>query len=80
MTIASSNSHHSAKTSDWRLFLKLAPYARNNLKGLSIAVLLLVPGATARAVQPIVIGQAVSLLRNENSTWAFLRNLPISQG
>jgi len=43
-------------------------------------VLLLVPGATARAVQPIVIGQAVSLLRNENSTWAFLRNLPISQG
>ena len=80
MTIASSTSHHSAKTSDWRLFLKLAPYARKNLKGLSIAVLLLVPGATARAVQPIVIGQAVSLLRNENSTWAFLRNLPISQG
>ena len=80
MTIASSTSHHSAKTSDWRLFLKLAPYARKNLKGLSLAVLLLIPGAIARAVQPIVIGQAVSLLRNENSTWAFLRNLPISQG
>ena len=80
MTIESSTSHHSAKTSDWRLFLKLAPYARNNLKGLSLAVLLLIPGAIARAVQPIVIGQAVSLLRNENSTWAFLRNLPISQG
>ena len=80
MTIASSTSHYSAKTSDWRLFLKLAPYARKNLKGLSLAVSLLIPGAIARAVQPIVIGQAVSLLRNENSTWAFLRNLPISQG
>ena len=80
MTIASPTSPHSEKTSDWRLFLKLAPYARNNLKGLGLAVTLLIPGAIARAVQPIVIGQAVSLLRNEDSTWAFLRNVPMSQG
>ena len=80
MTIASPTPLHSEKTSDWRLFLKLAPYARNNLKGLGLAVTLLIPGAIARAVQPIVIGQAVSLLRNENSTWAFLRNVPTSQG
>ena len=80
MTIASPTPPHSEKTSDWRLFLKLAPYARNNLKGLGLAVTLLIPGAIARAVQPIVIGQAVSLLRNEDSTWAFLRNVPMSQG
>ena len=80
MTIASPTPPHSEKPSDWRLFLKLAPYARNNLKGLALAMSLLIPGAIARAVQPIVIGQAVSLLRNEDSTWAFLRNVPVSQG
>jgi ATP-binding cassette, subfamily B, multidrug efflux pump len=80
MTIASPHLRPSEKTSDWRLFLKLVPYARNNLKGLGLAVSLLIPGALARAVQPIIIGQAVSLLGSEPSTWAFLRNVPTSTG
>ncbi len=80
MTIASPHLRPSAKTSDWRLFLKLVPYARNNLKGLVLAVTLLIPGAIARSKQPVIIGQAVSLLKNENSTWDFLRNVPISTG
>jgi ATP-binding cassette, subfamily B, multidrug efflux pump len=84
MTIASPQAsprlRPSEKTSDWRLFLKLVPYARNNLKGLGFAISLLIPGALARAIQPIIIGQAVSLLGSEPSTWAFLRNVPTSAG
>ncbi len=82
MAIASSSSVSSraAKTSDWRLFLKLVPYARENWKALAVAITLLIPGAISRAVQPIIIGQTVSLLRNEDSAWGFLRALPISTG
>ncbi|OUC14831.1 MAG: long-chain fatty acid--CoA ligase [Alkalinema sp. CACIAM 70d] len=65
---------------DWRLFLQLLPYAKRYRKLLSVAVVLLVPSALARAIQPIVIGQAISLLRQEDSTWQFLRTWDLSTG
>lgn len=65
---------------DWRLFLRLMPYARRNRKPLTLAVLLLLPSALFRAVQPIVIGQAISLLRNEPSVWGFLRSMALADG
>lgn len=43
-------------------------------------MLLLVPASIAGAVQPIVVGQAVSLIRQEPSTWGFLRDLPLTTG
>ncbi|HIK06364.1 MAG TPA: ABC transporter ATP-binding protein [Trichormus sp. M33_DOE_039] len=68
------------RNNDWRLFLRLVPYARRRSKLLLLAILLLLPIALANAVQPLLIGQAVSLIRNEPSTYEFLRNRPLSQG
>lgn len=61
---------------DWRLLLRLAPYARRSAKLLLISLLLLVPIASAGAVQPLIIGQAVSLLRGEQ-TWPFLQQFSL---
>lgn len=68
------------RNNDWRLFLRLVPYARRSSKLLIIAMILLLPIALANAVQPLFIGQAVSLIRKEPSTYEFLRNRPIFQG
>lgn len=68
------------RENDWRLFLRLVPYARRHGRLLTISMLLLVPLAVSGALQPIVIGQAISLIRKEPSTYEFLRNLPLDQG
>ncbi len=68
------------KENDWRLFLRLVPYARRHGRLLTISMLLLVPLSIAGALQPILIGQAISLIGQEPSTYEFLRNLPLSQG
>ncbi|MHC5823027.1 MAG: ABC transporter ATP-binding protein [Nostoc sp.] len=65
---------------DWRLFLRLVPYARRHRRLLTLSLCLLVPMALANAVQPLLIGQVISLIRNEPSTYEFLRNRPLSQG
>lgn len=82
MTIASPSKQKPSKekSSDWRLFLKLVPYARRNARIIIVAICLLIPAALARAVQPILVGQVVSLLRQEDSRWSFLQNIPISDG
>lgn len=87
MTIASSRPNPPApnppapeKDNDWRLFLKLAPYAKRNARIILLAITLLIPAALARAVQPIIVGQVVSLLRQEDSTWAFLKAMSIGDG
>jgi ATP-binding cassette subfamily B protein len=67
------------RENDWRLFLKLMPYTRKNRGILLISMILLVPLAIAGAVQPLIIGQAISLLREEK-TWSFLNNLSLAQG
>ncbi|BAS57251.1 ABC transporter-related protein [Leptolyngbya boryana NIES-2135] len=73
-----------SKETDWRLFLRLAPYARRNLKLLLLSMVFLVPSAIASTVQPILIGKAVSLLKREPSAFdmpfGFLRDLSLSQG
>ncbi|MEB3293843.1 MAG: ABC transporter ATP-binding protein [Synechococcales bacterium] len=69
-----------ASVNDWRLFLRLKPYVLRNRTPLGLAVFLLLPSAIARAVQPLLIGQAISLLRQEPSAWSFLRSQPLSDG
>lgn len=64
---------------DWRLFLRLVPYARRNGGLLALSMFLLVPIAIANAVQPLLIGQVISLIREEPSTYEFLRNRPSPQ-
>jgi ATP-binding cassette subfamily B protein len=67
------------KTNDWRLFLRLTPYAKRNQKLLWIVLALLVPLALAGSVQPILVGQTISFIRGE-PTYFFLDGQPLSQG
>lgn len=62
---------------DWRLFMRLASYATRSKRLLIISLVLLVPLAVSGAVQPILIGQAISLIRAE-PTYEFLRGMPLS--
>jgi len=64
---------------DWRLLLRLTPYARRNKNLFLTSILLLIPLSIAGAVQPLIIGQAISFLRNEQ-TWSFLEGMPLNQG
>ncbi|MBD2071823.1 ABC transporter ATP-binding protein [Leptolyngbya sp. FACHB-671] len=64
---------------DWRLLLRLVPYALQNKRLLALALTFLVPLSLAEAVQPILVGQAISLLREEPVTW-FLEGRSLSQG
>jgi ATP-binding cassette, subfamily B, multidrug efflux pump len=64
---------------DWRLLLTLVPYARRSGKLFVLSFGLLIPLAISNAVQPLIIGQAISKIRNEK-TWDFVSNLPMLDG
>ncbi|BAW95961.1 ABC-type transport protein [[Synechococcus] sp. NIES-970] len=66
-------------SNDWQLAGKLLPYAKQNLATLVVSIILLIPLAIAGAIQPLVVGQAVSLLRGEE-IWGILNGLSISDG
>ncbi len=67
------------KQTDLRLFKLLIPYAKQNKKLLSISLVLLLPLAIAGSVQPIIIGQAVALAKQE-PVMAFLQGRSLLEG
>ncbi len=82
MTVSSSltdTKNQPRRETDWRLFMRLASYATRSKRLLIISIILLVPLAISGAVQPILIGQAISLIRSE-PTYEFLRGMPLSAG
>ena len=80
MTTASPNLNKvKNQDNDWRLFLKLVPYTRQSRGTLVICLILLVPLAVAGAVQPLIVGQAISLLKGEK-TWGFISGVPVAEG
>lgn len=64
------------KDNDWRLLLRLLPYTRGNKRLLVWSIVLLFPLSLTGAIQPLIIGQAVSVFKGEN-TWGFLRSMPV---
>jgi ATP-binding cassette, subfamily B, multidrug efflux pump len=68
-----------SRDTDWRLLLSLVPYALQNKRLLIIALILLVPLSVSDAIQPILIGQAISLLRSE-PTAQFLAGRTLADG
>lgn len=58
---------------DWRLFLRLVPYARRSQRIFLVSIALLIPLSISGAVQPLLIGEAISLIRQEDQIWQFLR-------
>lgn len=79
-TVSASDEVRRPRTSDWRLFLRIVPYARPYKRSLLFSAFLLIPLSVAGAVQPILIGQAISLLRNEPTTYGLLRDVGLSNG
>ena len=80
MTTASHKLKNNPKPdNDWRLFLKLIPYTRQSRGTLVICLILLVPLAIAGSIQPLIIGQAVSLLKDE-PVWGFISGVSIARG
>ncbi len=67
------------RQTDWRLLKMLLPYALRHKRLLAIALVLLIPTSLGDALQPILVGQAISLIRNE-PVMGFLRGLTMSQG
>jgi ATP-binding cassette subfamily B protein len=67
------------RPTDLRLFRVLLPYAKRNLRLLLVSLLLLIPLALAGAAQPIIIGQAVALAKQE-PVMAFLQGKSLVEG
>lgn len=67
------------KASDWGLLLKLLPYGKKNSSTLIISLCLLLPLSLAGAFQPLIVGQAISLLREEK-TWSWLDSYSLASG
>ncbi|NJK37454.1 MAG: ABC transporter ATP-binding protein [Oscillatoriales cyanobacterium SM2_3_0] len=74
----SSNSRRNPET-DWQLLAELGRYAQRSKGLLIISIILLIPLSLAGAVQPILIGQTISLIRQE-PTYGFLEGLSLKQG
>lgn len=80
MTLATPTSQPGAdRRSDWRLFLRLWPYIRAQQRSLWLPLALLLPLSLANALQPILIGQAISLIRQEPVA-AFLEGRTLQSG
>ncbi|GCL56910.1 ABC transporter ATP-binding protein [Microcystis aeruginosa] len=65
------------KENDWSLLLRLLPYAKKQKALLFWSLILLFPLSLTGAIQPLIIGQAVSLLQKEQ-TWGFLAQMPLT--
>ena len=60
---------------DFRRVKKLGKYLKKEKKRLILILIILIPVALAGSIQPLLVGQAISVLRGEN-TIAFFNNLP----
>lgn len=77
MTPSSPPVSPSVKENDWSLLLRLLPYAKKQKALLFCSLILLFPLSLTGAIQPLIIGQAVSLLQKEQ-TWDFLAQMPLT--
>jgi ATP-binding cassette subfamily B multidrug efflux pump len=77
--MASSATGWRQRGGDWQLWRHLGHYARPYRWLLACSFLLMLPLAFAGAIQPVLIGQAVSLIRREPVA-AFWQSLPPAQG
>ncbi len=66
--------------SDWRLFRRLLPYIVQNRSQLILPMLLLVPLSLAQALQPVLIGQAISLIKQEQAAWTIFSQVSLRTG
>ncbi|MEO0396669.1 MAG: ABC transporter ATP-binding protein [Cyanobacteria bacterium P01_A01_bin.137] len=80
MASSSINNQKQGSGYDWQLFQRLLPYILREKKHLILPLVLLVPLAFAQALQPVLIGQAISLVNQESGAWDFLAVRPLQTG
>ena len=64
---------------DWQLIKRMIGYGLGHKKLVFASLILLFPLSISGAIQPLLIGQAISLILGEK-TWSFLQQLSLSQG
>ena len=64
---------------DGQRLRRLLPYLGRDRRRLLLSLLLLIPLALAGAIQPVLVGQAISVLRREPSVLPWLNGLPTAQ-
>jgi len=67
------------RPTDWRLLKMLFPYAARHKRPLALSLVLLIPVSLGTALQPFLVGQAISLIRDE-PVMGFLQGMPLRQG
>ncbi|MBE9076125.1 ABC transporter ATP-binding protein [Romeria aff. gracilis LEGE 07310] len=65
---------------DWRLFQRIVPYILENRRQLILPLILLVPLSVSQAIQPMLIGQAISLIRPQERAWDFFEQMTLQGG
>ncbi|EAW35562.1 ABC transporter ATP-binding protein [Lyngbya sp. PCC 8106] len=71
--------NQSGQETDWRLIARLGGYAKRSKGILALSMILLVPLSISGAIQPLLIGQTISLIRGE-PTYEFLDSMSQSEG
>src|ERR687885_41989 len=79
-SLSEANRASRPRENDWRLIQRLVPYGRRSGRLLLISIVLLLPLSVASAIQPLIIGQAISLIRSEDQIWFFLKERSLSEG
>ena len=74
------STYRAKRETDWRLLKSLIPYGLQNKRTLLFSLLLLVPASIAGAIQPILVGDAISLVRQEPTWLKFLQTVPLTTG
>ena len=77
---ASARPYRAQKETDLGLFRRLIPYGLWNSRLLLFSLVLLVPVAIAGAIQPILVGDAISLIRQEKPALPFLAGVGTQAG
>ena len=80
MASSSVSASKKGSTYDWQLFQRLLPYILREKRHLVLPLVLLVPLAFAQSLQPVLIGQAISLIRQESGAWSFLLERSLQEG
>ncbi len=72
--------YRAKRETDWRLLKRLIPYGLQNRRTLLFSLLLLVPASIAGAIQPILVGDAISLVQQDPTWLKFLQTVPLTTG
>ncbi|NEQ76666.1 MAG: ABC transporter ATP-binding protein [Okeania sp. SIO2C9] len=64
---------------DWQLIKRMIGYGLGHKKLVVTSLILLLPLSISSAIQPLLIGQSISLILGEK-TWLFLQKISLSQG